>query len=135
MTNQPGAAKPVERHVAVTIGNPGECAKTISAAIAKRADEICLNCGILDSKDEEVLSIFCSGLGVKDIKEIEVFVEPHCLILAGKNEADATAYRVLPLADEVDPLSVKAVLKQHGLILEIKLRKLGKELLVERRAA
>jgi hypothetical protein len=157
------SAKPNEkREVRVRIGDPRECAKAVSSAIAKEVNEefrarqcarlegeevwqlaetkalqpLC--CGILESSDGAVVSTFCSTLGAKDLKEIEVYVEPHRLILAAKNAEGAglaTAYRVLPFADEVDPVSVKAALKQNGALLEVKVRKVGQGPLVQRRAA
>lgn len=156
MTNESANRKPGERRaVSVKIADARECAKAISAAIEKRARELgrpChprseqenwrlaekevlqpLCCGTLNSKDEAAVSIFCSALGVKDVQEIEVSVEPHRVILAGKSGSTTgpgeatTKYRVLSLADEIDPLSAKATLKQHGSVLEIELHKLAKE--------
>ncbi|MGB0037080.1 MAG: Hsp20/alpha crystallin family protein [Candidatus Acidiferrales bacterium] len=98
-------------------------------------------CGLLESKDEVAVSIFSSELGPKDIEEIEVCVEPHRLILAGKKSTNfgsaqaAPAYRVLPLKDEFDPSSAKLTLKKHGSLLEIKIHKAGKKSLLENRAA
>ena len=157
------SAKPNKRReVRVRIGDPRECVNAVSSAIAREVNKefrarqcptleedkawqlaetkalrpLC--CGILESSDGAVISTFCSTLGAKDLEEIEVYVEPHRLILAAKNAegaGSATAYRVLPFAEEVDPLSVKAALKQNGALLEIKLRKAAKEPLVQRRAA
>lgn len=156
MVNESRNAKPSERRaVSVKIVDARECAKTISAAIAKRASELGrryhphteqenrrlaekeilkpLCCGILDSKDEAVVSISCSALGVKDVGEIEVSVEPHRVILAGKSGSTTgpgevnTRYRVLSLKDEIDPLSAKATLEQHGSLLEIELHKIVKQ--------
>jgi hypothetical protein len=135
------------------IGNAADCCKNISAAIAKRAYEIYqsqgrrlgrdqenwrlaesevlqpLCCGILKSKDEVNISLFCFALGAKDIQEVEAVVEPHRLILMGKRRSDsepgkdANVYRVLPLKEEFDPSSVK--LRQRGSLLEIDIHKSG----------
>lgn len=146
MTNQSGKAKPINRRaVSVMITNAKEMANAISEAIAKRTSELgrpChprsdqenqrlaakeilqpLCCGTLNSKDEAVVSIVCSALGMKDVRETELSFEPHCVIFAGKNASStepagaATKYRVLSLADEIDPSSAKATLKQHGSLL------------------
>lgn len=166
MANQLGTAKSRERHVAnVKIGDTSECLEAISAAITKRAYEISqrarlvpgsdrenlrlaeneilqpICCGLLESKEGVTVSMFCSAIGPKDIEEVEVCVEPHRLILAGKKRTSsgsaqaASVYRVLPLADEFDPSSVEPVLKQHGSLLEIKIHKVGKKSLIENRAA
>jgi len=159
--------KPIERRaVNVGIGNASECQRAISAAIAKRAYEIYQlrgripgcdlenwrlaesevlrplgSYGMLDSKEETVISMRCNALGGKEIDKLEVCVEPRRLILAGKkgNGAAArdltTVYRVLRLKEEFDPSSVKLTMKQHGTLLEIQLRKLGQPALVHKRAA
>lgn len=158
----PGAKTNERREIRVRIGDTRDVAKAVSSAIAKEVNEAfrarqCptlegdkawqlaetkalqpLCCGILESSDGAVISTFCSTLGAKNLEEIEIYIEPHRLILAAKSAEGAgsgTAYRVLPFADEVDPLSVKTALKQNGSLLEIKLRKAGKEPLVQRRAA
>ena len=142
-----------DHSVIAKIGNTADCLKSISAAIATRAYEIYqdqgrrlgrdegnwrlaesevlqpLCCGILQSKDEIMVSLFCSGMGAKDIRDIEVVVEPHRLILMGKKRSDsepgkdANVYRVLPLKEEFNPSSVK--LWQRGSLLEIEIHKSG----------
>ena len=131
------------------IGDAMECSKAISDAVARRAYEIyersgrqpgCdrknwflaeseilkpLNCGLLKSKDGVTVSICRSSLNAKDI---EVCVEPHRLVVMAHKDSNLTigpaaTYRVLSLADEVEPSSVK--LKAHGRLLEIKLSKAG----------
>lgn len=152
--------------IKVKIGDSQACHQAISAAIAKRAYEIYQRrgcgpgrdredwqlaekevlrtlscCGILDSKNEIVISMFCSALGFEDIEEIEVCVESHRLILVGKkgsgstSEEDTTIYRVLPLTEEVDPSSAKVWLKQRDSLLEIEVRKHCEEALGRTRAA
>ena len=115
-----------EQFAIAKIGNAADCRKGISAAIAKRAYEIYqsqgrrlgrdeenwhlaeseilqpLCCGILQSKDKVIVSLFCTEMGAKDIRDIEAVVEPHRLILVGKKRSDsepgkdANVYRVLP---------------------------------------
>jgi hypothetical protein len=152
MNGQTKRVMPCKSHpIDVKIGNAVDCRKTISAAIAKRAYEIYqreglrpgrelenwwlaeaellqpLCCGALNTKDEVVVSMFCSALGAKDIEGIEAFVEPHRLILMGKKRPGPESakepyiYRVLPLTAEFDPSSVK--LRQHGSLLEIEIHK------------
>jgi len=133
----------------VKIGNATECSKAISDAVAKRAYEIyegsgrqpgCdrknwslaeneilkpLSCGVLKSKDGVNISICRSSLSAKDI---DVCVEPHRLIVMAHADANSTigpaaTYRVLSLADEIEPSSLK--LRAHGRLLEIKLSKTG----------
>jgi hypothetical protein len=154
MKDRPETAKSWEKHIAkVKFGNTEDCLKTVSAAIAKRAYEIyerqgrrpgCdrenwllaereilppLCCGILESKDEVIVSLSCSALGAKDLEEIEACVEPHRLILVGKkgpgsgSAKDASVYRVLHLAEEFDPSSAKV--RQQGSLLDIEIRKSG----------
>ena len=167
MSNQSGAASPRERHaVDVKIGNAMEIEKSLSAAIAKRAGEInqvegsfpacdqenmrlaqyeilepLCSCGILESKDEATISMFSSALRGKDIDEIEVGVEPHRLILVGRNAStsksgkDAAIYRELSLVDEFDPSSAKLVSEPHGSLIEIQIHKCGKGEFHEHRAA
>jgi hypothetical protein len=89
-----------EQFVVAKIGDAADCRKSISAATAKRAYQIYqsqgrrpgrdqenwrlaengvlqpLCCGILQSKDEVMILLFCSAMGAKDIREIEVVVEP-----------------------------------------------------------
>lgn len=150
MTNKPLTAESSEAPVSnVRIGDATECRKAISDAVAKRAYEIyeragrqpgCdrknwflaeseilkpLSCGVLKSKDGVNVSICRSSLSAKDI---EVCVEPHRLIVMGHADSDsiigaAATYRVLSLADEIEPSSVK--LRAHGSLLEIKLSKTG----------
>lgn len=150
MTNKPPTSEPVEaRAPSVKIGNATECSKSISDAVAKRAYEIYersgrqpgsdrknwflaeseilkpLSCGVLKSKDGINVSICRSSLSAKDI---DVCAEPHRLIVMARNDSNSTigptaVYRVLPLADEVDPSSLK--LRAHGRLLEIKLSKGG----------
>ncbi|MFZ0213133.1 MAG: DUF2934 domain-containing protein [Candidatus Acidiferrales bacterium] len=152
-----------QRCVSVTFGNALECLKVISEATAKRANEIfqrqgCpagreqdhlrlaeeeilqpLSCGVLESKDEVTVSMFCSALGARDIEEIEVCVEPRRMILAGKKRSSsgevATFFRVLPLKDEFDPSSGRLKLKHRGSLLEIQIRKARKDARVESQAA
>lgn len=154
MKGQLETVVPTNDHFVVAkIGNAADWRKSISAAIAKRAYEIYqsqgrrpgrdqenwrlaesevlqpLCCGILQSKDEIMVSLFCSAVGAKDIREIEAVVEPHRLILVGKKRSDsepgkdANVYRVLPLKEEFDPSSVK--LRQRGPLLEIEIHKSG----------
>jgi hypothetical protein len=98
-------------------------------------------CGILESKDEADISLFSSALGAKDLEEIEVCAEPHRLILVGKTGPSSgshvarTVYRVLPLAEDFDPTSVKLTSKQHGALIEIEIHKQGKKSLNVPRAA
>lgn len=144
-TAEPGKA----RASSVKIGNATECSKAISDAVAKRAYEIyersgCqpgsdrknwflaeseiikpLNCGLLKSKDDVTVSICRSSLNANDI---DVCVEPHRLIVMARNGSNSmigptAVYRVLPLADEIEPSSLK--LRAHGRVLEIKLSKSG----------
>jgi hypothetical protein len=149
----------------VKIGNTAARLKEISAAIAKRAYEIyerqgrrsgCdrenwllaereilqpLCCGVLESEDRIIISLFCSALGTDEVEEIELCIEPHRLIIAGKKgpsavlDKDDRVYRVLPLAEEFDLSSVK--LRQHGPQLEIEIRKskVSKNSTVAERAA
>jgi HSP20 family molecular chaperone IbpA len=152
--NQPDTAGPSTGHiVAARIGNAANHVKAISAAVSKRAFEIYqrqgrrpgrdqenwraaereilppLTCGILRSKDNIVVEIACSALGAEDLEKIEVYIEPHRLILVGKRAPDpkskesTNVYRVLPLKYEFDPNSVK--LRQRGSLLEIEIRKSG----------
>lgn len=166
MKGQPQTVMPREgRFVQVKIGNAADCRRAISADIAKRAYEIYerqgrrrgrdqenwrlaeseilqpLCCGILESKDKFVVSLVCSAAGAKDIREVEVVVEPHRLILVAKKRSDsepgkgACVYRVVPLKEEFDPSSVK--LRQNGSLLDIEIYKMGvsKEAAAARRAA
>jgi len=166
MTTKTGTARLGEGPaVEVKIGNASEALKAIQAAVAKRAYEAFqrrgsrpgsdqedwrvaegevlqpLCCGILESRHNAEVSVHCSELGVKDIEEIEVCVEPHRLILVGKKRSrsgareEAVVYRVLPSAAELDPSVVKAKLKQRGSLLEIELHKLGSSSLIESLAA
>ncbi|MGA8022218.1 MAG: Hsp20/alpha crystallin family protein [Candidatus Acidiferrales bacterium] len=142
-----------DHSVLAKIGNAADCRKSIRATIAKRAFEIYqrqgshpghdrqnwrraeseilqpLSCGILQSKNEVIVSSFCSAMGAKNLHGIEAVVEPHRLILVGKKRPgcepgqDANVYRVLPLTEEFDPSSVK--LRQRGSLLEIELHKIG----------
>lgn len=87
-------------------------------------------CGILESKDKAIVSITRSALdgADKDIEEVEVCAEALRLILnVTKKPTDklpaAVVYRVLPLAHESDPSSLKLRLKQNGRVLEIEIRK------------
>jgi DUF2934 family protein len=151
--------------VKVKIVNAAECLQAISAVIAKRAYEIyesrgCrqgesledwrlaeneilkpLCCGVLDSKEGVMISAFCSSCGAKDIEQIEVCVEPHRLIVVGTRASrlgageNAKVYRVLPMADEIDPSSVKVTMAQHGALMEIQIRKLQKGSLIGNKAA
>jgi Protein of unknown function (DUF2934) len=154
MRSQPEAVALGKDHlIDAKIGNTVECRRAISATIAKRAYEIYerqgrrrgrdqenwrlaeaeilqpLNCGILESKDEFIVSLFCSAVGTKDNRELEIVVEPHRLILVGKKQSgsesreDACVYRVLPLKQECDPSSVK--LRRNGSLLEIAINKMG----------
>src|SRR5579864_5978386 len=150
MTDKPPTAESGEARITnVKIGDAIVCSKAISDAVAKRAYEIyersgrqpgCdrknwflaeseilkpLNCGLLKSKDGVTVSICRSSLNAK---EIEVCVEPHRLVVMAHKDSNSTirqaaTYRVLSLADEVEPSSVK--LKAHGRLLEIKLSKAG----------
>lgn len=162
MTDKPLTAESREaRATNVRIGDANECRKAISNAVAKRAYEIyersgrqpgCdrknwslaeseilkpLSCGVLKSEDGVNVSICRSSLSAKDI---EVCVEPHRLIVMGHADSDFTigptaTYRVLSLADEIEPSSVK--LRAHGRLLEIKLSKAGasKQTLLAKAAA
>jgi len=165
MKNPSGKPSAGERSaISLKIGDAAACNKAISAAIAKRANELAqpwpchprsdqenwhlaekevlkpLCCGILDSKDEAIVSIFCSALGTKDLTEIEVCVEPHRVTLVGRGGSDGkpaentTTYRALPFVDEIDPSSTITTLK-HGTTLEIRLRKVSKQELMPSRAA
>lgn len=137
------------QQVVAKIGNAAECHEGISAAIAKRASEIfqrrgCLPghdqenrrlaesevlqplwCGLADSKDEIVVSLFSSALKGIEEQEVEVCVEPNRLILVGKKGSERgkedKVYHVLPLGGEFDPSSAK--LRQQGSLLEIEIRK------------
>jgi|SRR5271156_1875640 len=139
--------------VLVKIGNAADWSKKIRAIIAKRAYEIYqsqgrrpghdqenwrraegeilqpLSCGILQSKNEVLVSSSCSAIGANSLGEIEAVVEPHRLILVGKKRSDserrkeANVYRVLPLKEEFDPSS--ATLRQRGSLLEIEIHKAG----------
>lgn len=150
MTDKPPTAEPVEaRAPNVKIGNATECSKSILDAVAKRAYEIyersgCqpgsdrknwflaeseiikpLNCGLLKSKEGITVSICRSSLHANDI---DVCVEPHRLIVMARNDSNSmigptAVYRVLPLADEIEPSSLK--LRAHGRLLEIKLSRVG----------
>lgn len=150
MTDKPLVTESDEAQATdVRIGDAMECRKAISDAVAKRAYEIyersgrqagCdrknwslaeseilkpLSCGVLKSKDSVNVSICRSSLNAKNI---EVCVEPHRLIVMGHADSDsmigaAATYRVLSLADEIEPSSVK--LRAHGSLLEIKLSKAG----------
>ena len=141
--------KPREKHpMNVTIREAADCLTEISTAIAKRAYEIrpggCardgenwrlaesevlqpLSCGVLKSGDKVEISLFRSALGTNGVDEVEVCVEPHRLIIAGKKrssselEQSAVIYRVLSLLDEIDPSSVR--LRQQGPLVEIEMRK------------
>ncbi|HLJ40647.1 MAG TPA: DUF2934 domain-containing protein [Candidatus Acidoferrales bacterium] len=162
MTNKPLAAESRKARAAnVRIGDATECRKAISDAVAKRAYEIyersgrqagcdCknwslaeseilkpLSCGVLKLEDGVNVSICRSSLSAGDI---EVCVEPHRLIVIPHKDSDsiiepAATYRVLSLADEVEPSSVK--LRAHGRLLEIKLSKAGasKQALLAKAAA
>lgn len=148
MTDKPLTAESSEAQATnVRIGNATECRKAISDAVAKRAYEIYersgrqpgsdrknwflaeseiikpLNCGLLKSKEGVTVSICRSSLSAKDI---DVCAEPHRLIVMARNDSNSTigptaAYRVLSLADEIEPSSLK--LRAHGRVLEIKLSK------------
>jgi hypothetical protein len=143
MKGQPKTlAAPKEHPFTAKIGRSAECSTALSAAIAKRAYEIYqrggrlpgggqenwhlaeseilqpLCCGILESEDEIIVSLFHSAVGGKSIQEIEVIVEPHRLILVGNKQSGSESgkrtsiYRVLPLREEFDPFSAK--LRQRG---------------------
>jgi len=147
----------------VRVVNAGVFAKGIADAVTQRAREIAqtqpsrrseqenlrqaekeilqpLYCGVLHSKEEETISILCSGLGVKGIRAIEVSAEPHRLVLGITNQAsiksgeNTTKYWLLNLTDEIDPASVKATLT-NGLLLEIQLGKVANRALGARQAA
>ena len=85
--------------------------------------------------------MFCSALGAKDIKEIEVCVEPRRLILAGRkglsseSTQTATFYRVLQVKDDLDPSSATLKLKSNGSLLQIHIGKVRKESRAQSRAA
>ena len=149
----------------VKIGNSEECLAAISKAIEMRGTEISqregcpagreqehlrlaesevlrpLACGVLDSNDEVTISLFCSALGAKNIKEIEVCVEPRRLILAGRrglsseSTETATFYRVLQVKDDLDPSSATLKLKSNGSLLQIHIGKVRKESRAQSRAA
>jgi hypothetical protein len=163
MAGQPEPFKPGRSVIKMKIGNPLECRQAISAAIAKRAYEIyqrrgrgpgreCEDwrlaeqevlrtlscCGIVDSKDQMDISVLSSALSSNAIEKIEICVEPHRVIFIGKTTSAShkegrAVYRVLPLKEEVDPLTVS--LTQKGCLFEIKLRKVRKELDSQKRAA
>lgn len=148
MTDKPLTAESGEGPTTnVRIRDATECRKSISDAVAKRAYEIyeragrqpgCdrknwslaeseilkpLSCGVLKSEDGVNVSICRSSLSERDI---EVCVEPHRLIVMGYADSNSTmgptaTYQVLPLADEIEPSTVK--LRAHGGLLEIKLSK------------
>lgn len=148
MMDKPPTAEPGKaRTPSVKIGNSTECSKAISDAVAKRAYEIYersgrqpgsdrknwflaereiikpLNCGLLKSEEGVTVSICRSSLSAKDI---DVCAEPHRLIVMARNDSNSmigptAVYRVLPLADEIEPSSLK--LRAHGRLLEIKLSK------------
>jgi hypothetical protein len=76
---------------------------------------------VLKSNEGIVISVFSSVLGTKDVDEVEAGIEPHSLILVGKNGEDIAAVRMLPLKEEFDPSSVK--LRQNGPYIEIEICK------------
>jgi Protein of unknown function (DUF2934) len=154
MKDQPQTVVPKENNFPdAIIGNAADYRRAILATIAKRAYEIyeCqghrrghnqenwylaeseilqpLFCGILESKDKSIVSLFSSALDAKDTREIEVVAEPHRLILIGKKQPDSQSekqgyiYRVLPLKEEFDPSSLK--LRQNGPLLDIEIHKVG----------
>jgi len=88
-----------------------------------------LSCGVLESKEEAVITLLGSALGSKDIDEVEVCAEPHRLILVGKRSSTSGSsevgdvYSVLPLADEIDPSSIEPRTNRRGSIIEIRLHK------------
>lgn len=96
-------------------------------------------CGMVDSKDQMDICLLSSGLGSDGIEKIEVCIESRRVIFIGKRGPSAspkegtTVYRVLPLEEEVDPLTAR--LTQRGDLFEIKLRKVRKELEARSRAA
>jgi Protein of unknown function (DUF2934) len=154
MNSQPEAVTHGKgRFVAAKIGNAEECEKGISAAIAKHAYEIYqrqgslpghdqenmrlaerevlqpLWCGVTDSKDEIVVSLYSSALDGGGIQEIEACIEPNRLIFVGKKQPepgkDTNVYHVLPLSEELDPSSAK--LSQQGSLLEIEIHKAARK--------
>jgi len=167
MTTQfAGANRAQSRAPNVKLGNTKACLEMLRGAIAKRAYQIylgsgcrpgcdCVNwqlaenevlqplrcCGILDAKDEAVISILFSGICKNEIEEIQVCVEPHRLVLVGKRELSPTSgedtaiYRVLPLKDEFDPSSVKLDLKHRNALFELRIHKAGAHPLVKAHAA
>ncbi len=99
-------------------------------------------CGILESKDAARISMTPSAFGENDgdIEEIEICAEPTRLILRGSRGGQGrlrgtAVYRVLPLAHEFDPSSIRVQLKQHGGFFEIEIRKAHKDAQTRRQAA
>jgi len=165
MATQTEPLEPVETCAPpVRIGNLSETLNGIRRAVTKRAYEIYQRhagqpgrdredwllakkdvlqplgcCGILNSKDEAVISVCSSALRMADLAEVEVCVEGHRLIFVGRKQAsDAslageTKFRVLDLADEFDPSSVR--IRQDGPLFEITIHKLARKSATDRRAA
>jgi hypothetical protein len=163
MSERSGPVELGKSVLTVKVAEPQECRQAIRAAIAKKAYEIYQRrgrgpgrecddwrraeqevlrtlscCGIVDSKDQMDISVLSSALSSNAIEKIEICVEPHRVIFIGKttsasHKEGTTVYRVLPLKEEVDPLTVS--LTQKGCLFEIKLRKVRKELDSQKRAA
>lgn len=131
--------------VRVMIADTPRILKTIADAIARRAYEIYSDRGAEPGNEREdwrkaeseVLAPLCCGIlklndGVLieadtsqlNAKEIELCIEPRRLIIASispvpENGRDRMTFRVLGLANEVDPET--ATMKLRGPILEIQL--------------
>jgi len=93
--------------------------------LAENQVEKPLMCGLVD-REGGVRRVTLNSLSV-GTKEIDISAEPHRLILLGWNKASSEkdrgepAVRVLTLADEVEPSSLKV--KRAGHILDIELDK------------
>jgi hypothetical protein len=134
-----------DQGVHIKIGTAEECWKTLAALIAKRASAIYnrraeaheegmeiwqlaqaqierpLCCGILKLTGGWLISFNSAELGTS---EIEVCVEPHRLVLLGRNSVGGSGakdpvVRVVKLTSEVDPSRV--TFTREGPIIDIEL--------------
>lgn len=164
MTNRAELDERGRSVVQAKIGDPKECLRTLSTAVAKRAYEIyerrgrgpgreCEDwrlaekevlrtlscCGILDSKDQIDISLCCSALGLNSIEKVELCVEPHRLLFIGKKGSTSRGKEGVTVY-RVLPLEEEVDpstvhLIQNGGLLEIKIQKVHKELGALNRAA